>query len=75
MAGTMSPAPLAVTMAMVASLAMALPISTPPNAIAYGRGGLSVRDMAVPGAIIGVAGTVLVVLIAPWLLRLVGVAN
>jgi sodium-dependent dicarboxylate transporter 2/3/5 len=62
----------AVATAMAASMAMALPISTPPNAIAYGRGGISTRDMAVPGAIIGVVGTLVVVGFAPLLLRLLG---
>jgi len=63
----------AIMMALASSLAMALPVSTPPNAIAYGRGGINVRDMAVPGAILGAVGVVVAMVIAPLLLRLSGV--
>ncbi|MBU0675597.1 MAG: SLC13 family permease [Proteobacteria bacterium] len=42
------------TIAMVCSTAMALPISTPPNAIAFGSGLLTARDMIRPGLIITV---------------------
>jgi len=38
--------------AMAASLAMALPVSTPPNAIAYGTGKVRMRDMALAGSLI-----------------------
>jgi sodium-dependent dicarboxylate transporter 2/3/5 len=40
-----------VVVALAASAAMVLPISTPPNAIAYGSGYFSVRDMARAGSI------------------------
>lgn len=59
----------AVCIALAAALAMSLPISTPPNAIAYSRGGLAVRDMALPGILIGIAGTSLVALAAGPLIR------
>lgn len=39
-----------------ASLAMALPISTPPNALAYSTGTIEQKDMATLGVIIGVFG-------------------
>ena len=42
----------AVVVAMAASAAMILPISTPPNAIAYGSGYVVVKDMAKAGSII-----------------------
>ena len=42
--------------AMAASLAMTLPISTPPNAIASSTGIISTADMAKAGLIIGVLG-------------------
>ncbi|MGD9951875.1 MAG: DASS family sodium-coupled anion symporter [Burkholderiales bacterium] len=59
----------AIGIALAASLAMALPVSTPPNALAYSRGGLSVRDMALPGLLVGLAGAALVALLAGPLAR------
>ena len=44
--------------AMAASLAMTLPISTPPNAIASSTGIISTADMAKAGLIIGILGGV-----------------
>ncbi|MBQ0056939.1 MAG: SLC13/DASS family transporter [Bacteroidales bacterium] len=44
--------------AMAASLAMTLPISTPPNAIASSTGIISTFDMAKAGLLIGVVGGV-----------------
>lgn len=52
-----------VTIAIACSTAMALPISTPPNAIAYGTGRVGGRDFLVPG--LTAALGLLVVL--PWL--------
>ncbi len=49
--------------AISASLAMALPISTPPNALAYASGFISNRDMAVSGLILGVVGLALTIVI------------
>ena len=45
--------------ALSASLAMALPISTPPNALAYSTGAIKQMDMVRTGLIIGVVGIVL----------------
>ncbi len=45
---------LVISIAMVCSTAMALPVSTPPNAIAFGSGLLDSRDMLKPGAIISI---------------------
>ena len=52
-----------VAIAISCSAAMALPISTPPNAIAYGSGRLASRDFLIPGLV--VAAGIAVVL--PWL--------
>jgi sodium-dependent dicarboxylate transporter 2/3/5 len=52
--------------AIGASLAMALPISTPTNAVAYSTGLIETRDMAITGAIVGVVG-LLVFLLSPLL--------
>ena len=45
-----------VPIAFGASLAMCLPVSTPPNAIAYSTGQLDARDFLVGGVLIGVVG-------------------
>ena len=45
--------------ALSASLAMALPISTPPNALAYSTGNIKQKDMATVGIIVGLFGFVL----------------
>ncbi len=50
---------LLVGVAMSASLAMCLPISTPPNALAHSTGIINTRQMTVVGLIVGVVGFVL----------------
>ena len=42
------------------SLGMALPISTPPNALAYSTGLIKTADMSKMGVIIGAIGVILV---------------
>jgi sodium-dependent dicarboxylate transporter 2/3/5 len=59
---SISPATSAVVVALAASAAMVLPISTPPNAIAYGSGYFSVRDMARAGILVTGAAVILVTL-------------
>ncbi len=49
------------SVALAASLAMALPISTPPNALAYATGTIDTKNMAIPGVIIGVVGLVITI--------------
>jgi sodium-dependent dicarboxylate transporter 2/3/5 len=60
---------LIVGIAMSCSLAMLLPISTPPNAIAHSTGLIKVKDMVKIGALVGVCGLVLGYL----MLRYVGI--
>ncbi|KAG8464422.1 hypothetical protein KFE25_003485 [Diacronema lutheri] len=43
------------------SLAFMLPVSTPPNAIAFATGRLEVRDMLAPGLALNVAGALVIV--------------
>ena len=43
-------------LAVAASLAMALPISTPPNAIAYSKGFICQKEMVVTGLFVGLIG-------------------
>ncbi|MFC7336642.1 SLC13 family permease [Haloferula chungangensis] len=61
-----------VFVAIGASLAMALPISTPPNAIAYGAGIISTKQMATSGIIVAVVGVGLTYLLLPVLLKMAG---
>ena len=49
---------LIVGLAMSASLAMALPISTPPNAIAYSKGFIKQKEMALTGIFVGIIGLI-----------------
>ena len=50
---------LIVGVAMCASLAMILPISTPPNALAHSTGIINTKQMAIVGVVVGVVGIVL----------------
>lgn len=50
---------LLIGLALSASFAMALPISTPPNALAYAKGFIKQKDMAIVGIIVGVVSLVL----------------
>lgn len=47
---------LVIPIAIAASLAMALPVSTPPNAIVYARGGVSVGSFVTTGVLLGLLG-------------------
>ncbi len=69
----LNPVSAAIFIAIGSSLAMSLPISTPPNAIAFATGEIKVRDMAVMGAIIGVIGWLVFVTVGPWLWQLLGI--
>ena len=61
----------ALTIALVASMSMALPVSTPPNAMAHATGGLTTADFIRTGGCIGLFGTVLIIfvlaVVRPWL--------
>lgn len=61
-----------VVLAIACSLAMCLPISTPPNAIAYSSGEVTTKSMAINGAIIGLVGVALLVLVLPFYWALIG---
>lgn len=58
--------------AMACSFAMALPISTPPNAVAYATGWVGSRDLALVGIVVGGAGVLVVVLVAAPLWEVLG---
>ncbi len=57
------------TVALVASMSMALPVSTPPNALAYATNELTTRDFVRTGGVIGIAGTVLIIVLMVLLRR------
>jgi len=48
-----------ITVAYTASLAMALPTSTPPNAIAHATGLVKTKEMILPGTLISIIGLIL----------------
>lgn len=58
--------------AIGASLAMALPISTPPNAIAYSSGFIKTADMAKAGILIGIIGLIIYLVVSPLLWSAMG---
>jgi sodium-dependent dicarboxylate transporter 2/3/5 len=60
-----TPAEIAVVMALGCSLGMCLPISTPPNAIAYSTGEISTPNMIKTGLVVGVSGTLLLAFVMP----------
>ncbi|MFW6304939.1 MAG: SLC13 family permease [Candidatus Saliniplasma sp.] len=51
------------SVALACSMAMALPVSTPPNAIAYGTDKVDIRDMMKYGALISIVGVTLLAII------------
>ena len=60
-AGSGQVTPALVAIALASSLAMALPVSTPPNAMAYARGELQSSDMAKAGIPVGLVGLGLII--------------
>ncbi len=52
--------PVMIAIAFCCSLAMPLPISTPPNALAFSSGELQVSDLIKPGLLLTVIGVILV---------------
>jgi solute carrier family 13 (sodium-dependent dicarboxylate transporter), member 2/3/5 len=51
---------IAIAVALSCSLAMLLPVSTPPNAIVYSTGMITTRDMAKTGAVIALTGLIVI---------------
>jgi solute carrier family 13 (sodium-dependent dicarboxylate transporter), member 2/3/5 len=73
LAGSGSPRPLLLAIAFACSLAMPLPVSTPPNAMAFAHGGLSVRDLLIPGILVTVSGLLFTFTVGYWWWQVVGV--
>ena len=68
-----SAAEIAIVIALGCSLGMCLPISTPPNAIAYSTGTTPTREMAIVGIVVGVIGIILLAFVAPLTWGFIGV--
>jgi solute carrier family 13 (sodium-dependent dicarboxylate transporter), member 2/3/5 len=58
---------IALIIALASSTALMLPVSTPPNAIAYATGLLDQKDLRVGGIVIGLLGPTMIIL---WVLAL-----
>ena len=66
-------APLLLIVAHACSVTMALPVSTPPNAMAFSSGQISVRDMLRAGLAISLVGLALTCTVGLWWWRVLGV--
>lgn len=74
LAAGIDPAPsTAILIAIAASLGIPFVISTPPNAMIYGEGGITFADLAVPGLILMVLGCIVVSSTGPYVLNLIGI--
>jgi sodium-dependent dicarboxylate transporter 2/3/5 len=74
LAASIDPSPsTAVLIAIAASLGIPFVISTPPNAMVYGEGGLTQTDLLVPGLVLMILGCVLISLTGPYVLNLAGI--
>lgn len=70
-----SPLSIGIFIALGSSLAMALPISTPPNAIAYATGAVKTKDMALAGGLVALVGLPIFIWLAPWFWTITGLMN
>jgi sodium-dependent dicarboxylate transporter 2/3/5 len=73
--GGLSPIQLAMSIAFAASMSMALPISTPPNALAHAQGEFTSRDLLKVTLILGAVAIVLILLGGGLVMRLCGVVE
>ncbi|WP_018016051.1 SLC13 family permease [Teredinibacter turnerae] len=62
---------LVVALALMCSMAMALPVSTPPNAIAFSSRAITSRDMMITGGLITVLGYLCIAFLGPMYWRFV----
>ncbi|HXE75093.1 MAG TPA: DASS family sodium-coupled anion symporter [Candidatus Xenobia bacterium] len=73
-AAHVSPVPPVLGVTVGASLAFMLPVSTPPNAIVYGSGCVSLTAMLRTGVLLDLLGFVALMLLLRWLCPLLGLA-
>jgi sodium-dependent dicarboxylate transporter 2/3/5 len=74
-AGGLHPVQIAVSIALVASMSMALPVSTPPNAMAYARNEFTTRDMVRVSFMISTLGVVAIIAGGGWIMRMWGMLD
>ncbi|MCA1784007.1 MAG: DASS family sodium-coupled anion symporter [Intrasporangiaceae bacterium] len=67
----LDPMVLAIPAALAASSAFALPVATPPNAIVFGSGHVTIPQMVRAGIVLNVIGSVLIVITAVTMVPLV----
>jgi solute carrier family 13 (sodium-dependent dicarboxylate transporter), member 2/3/5 len=63
-AAGLDPMTLTIPAALAASCAFALPVATPPNALVFGSGAVTIGQMVRAGIVLNVVGTVLIVFFA-----------
>ncbi|HYH86862.1 MAG TPA: DASS family sodium-coupled anion symporter [Pyrinomonadaceae bacterium] len=74
LAASLDPAPsTAILIAVAASLGVPFVISTPPNAMVYGEGGVRSGDFLAPGLALMLLGCLLISLTGPFVLNLLGI--
>lgn len=74
LAATLTASPSAVVLVAVsASFGIAFVISTPPNAMVYGEGGIKSGDLLAPGIVLMIPGCLLVGLTGTFVLNLLGI--
>jgi sodium-dependent dicarboxylate transporter 2/3/5 len=66
---------IALSIALISAVTMALPVSTPPNAMAYATGEITTRDLAVSGITVGVFAALLVIFLSGPVLRFFGIPS
>lgn len=67
----LDPMVLAIPTALAATCAFALPVATPPNAIVFGSGFVTIPQMVRAGLVLNVIGTLAIVAASVWLAPLV----
>jgi solute carrier family 13 (sodium-dependent dicarboxylate transporter), member 2/3/5 len=74
LAGVLDPTPsTAILIAIAASMGIPFVISTPPNAMVYGEGGVRSSDLLAPGLVLMLFGCALISLTGPAVLRVLGI--
>ena len=63
-----NPMLLMIPAALSASCAFMLPVATAPNAVIYGSGKVTIREMARAGLVLNLVGAVVISLVSWWLL-------
>jgi sodium-dependent dicarboxylate transporter 2/3/5 len=65
---SVAPLSIAIPLVMASSLAFMLPVATPPNAIVYGSGKITIANMIKAGFILNLIGILIVTLVSHYLL-------